>query len=152
MSDVSTIYDEVLVELAALYPNKKRLYNSYNLNDNPSYVLEDGYGLAIGAGTFVDAEFNSVWENTSFIVPLTVQVIKTQENVTLMDDAIKTLLENLKSLQVLFCRSDQLGIQSNIESIQLGGRSAVEFILGDSEQFVTISQTLEITYSDAIPF
>lgn len=156
MSNVTDVYDAILTELAVLFPLKTKVFNPYAIDDNPEFVLRDGYGMAVGASTAPQNEFKSVWQERDFLITLTQQVVKSEEDSEKTDDSVKLLLEDLKTLQNEFCKSDQIGIESDIENIVIGTCSGVQFIFGNEEtgdlreDFIFITQTFQMTWSELI--
>ena len=150
MSKVTTIYDAINTRLAALFPNKQQLFNPYIIEDNPYFVLIDGYGVAVSGSEAPNLQFNTVSQNRAFDITLSTEVVKTDENVTITDTQTKGLLEDLNSMLLDFCNPDQLGIELSIDGIEIGSCSRVEFLEGESEKILYITQTINIIWQENI--
>lgn len=147
MSNITTIYDQIInTTLPGLYGSGySRIPDAYDLLDNSDLFLRQGYGLKIGPGNPEELEFKSKWINQSFSVVLTREIIKLEEDATYVDTAIKAMLEDVNSGQKIFYNNNQLGIESNIEKIDLGGVSPIEYFKGDKKNFISIEYEIIIT-------
>ena len=148
MSKISTVYDEVLSVLGNLYPDKTRLTNAYDLDDNVDPLLRDGYGLKVGTGTPVDSEFKNFSVDRSFSVVLTREVVRTEDNSTAVDSDVKALLEDVVTGQKDFYNVDQIDIPNSIEKIDLGPISAVEYFKNDRSNFISMEYELIIQVTE----
>lgn len=146
MSKVTDIYDAITNEMATLFPTKKLLFNPYRIEDNPNFVLIDGYGVAVGPSESPDLQFNTVSQSRAFDISITKQVVKTNDNTVATDTQVKALLEELNSTLLRFCNADQLSVELSIDAMEIGGCSGIEFIQGESERFIFILQTINIIW------
>jgi hypothetical protein len=151
MSKITDIYNALLTNLDAIFPDKRRLFNSYELETNPNQVLENAFGIAVGPSVPFDGEFNVVNQTASFIIPITRRVVKTESGYTVTDDVSKLILEDIQVLQNELCLPDLIGLGIQIDGVLLGGRSALQSILGEgSERYLFTEQIVDITYRELI--
>lgn len=148
MSKITTIYDGIFTEIATLFPNKIRLWDSYDLATNPNSALTNGYGVKVGPGTAPEEEFNQVFQEKTFIITFTKDLIKNKGDTAKTDIKVKELLEDIKTIQNDFCQAVQLGISSSIDSVQVGQTSAIEFLAGEQGEFIFIEQDFTISYTE----
>ena len=137
MSNVSTIYDRVLVVLASIYSAKTRLTNSYDLEDNASHLLENGYGLKIGSSVPNDAEFHNKSFSQSMTIVLTSEVFRLESDATAVDTIIKNLLEDVNTGQKTFYNINQIEIEASVRDIDLGSVSDIQYFKGDTN-FISV--------------
>ena len=56
MSNISTAYDELISKIQTLFPTKIRIYNPYELTDNPILTLKDSWGVKLLTGEQVNQD------------------------------------------------------------------------------------------------
>jgi hypothetical protein len=139
MSKVSTIYDRLLVELAALYPTKTRIPYAYSLPDNNARFLVDGYGLTIGPSSFEQFEFCDFMNTREVNVVLTKEVFRTDSDASVIDSITKAILENVYEVQKLFYSYNELGIPNDIAKVDIGSVSAVEEVISGKQSFLSMT-------------
>jgi len=139
MSKVSTIYDQLLIELQALYPAKTRIPYAYSLPDNNARFLVDGYGLSIGASNFEQFEFCDFMNTREVSVVITKEVFRTDSDASVIDSVTKSLLENVYEVQKLFYSYNELGIPNDIAKVDIGSVSAVEEVISGKQSFLSMT-------------
>ena len=142
-SKISTIYDKLLVELAALYPNKTRIPYAYSLGDNNARFLIDGYGLIIGSSNFEPYEFCNFMNIREVTVVLTKEVFRTDSDPVVIDSITKALLENVYDVQKLFYSYNELGIPNDIAKVDIGAVSGVEEVISGKQSFLSMTATFQ---------
>lgn len=150
MSNITTIYNTILIELAALIPTSTRIPNAYDLESNIEGFLRKGYGLKVGSSNPIELEFKDYSNQRIFNVVLTREVLRTDEDTSSTDAAVLELLEEVNTIQKDFSNSDQLGVGINIEQIEMGNVSAINYFLTDHENFVSIEADFLFTYTENI--
>lgn len=142
-SKISTIYDKLLVELAALYPTKTRIPYPYSLADNNARFMIDGYGLTIGSSNFEPFEFCNFMNAREVSVTLTKEVFRTDSDPLVIDSVTKALLENVYEVQKLFYSYNELGIPNDIAKVDIGSVSGVEEVLSGKQSFLSMTATFQ---------
>jgi hypothetical protein len=137
MSNVSIILDQVIVKLGELFPNKTRIPMPYSLTDNNKNFLSDGYGLIIGSASYEQLDFCNRMISQSISVVFTREVFRTDSDVVVIDDIVKSISEDINSVQGLFYAYNELDIEENIAKIDITSISSVESIQGDKQNFLT---------------
>ena len=137
MSNVSTIYDRIIAKLGELFPEKTRIPMAYSLTDNNKRFLSDGYGLIIGSASFEPLDSCSRMISQSISVVFTREVFRTDSNVVVIDDIVKSISEDINSTQELFYAYDELEIEANIARVDIVGISGVDTVEGDKQNFLT---------------
>jgi hypothetical protein len=141
MSKISTVYEAILTELTALYPNKTRIPYPYSLVDNNARFLCDGYGILIGPSSFEQFEFCDFMTARDVTVTVTKEVFRTDSDYDVIDDITKSLLEDIYKVQKLFYSYNELNVPNDIAKVDLGGVSAVEEVLSGKQSFLSMSAT-----------
>lgn len=150
MSKVSTVYDQVLTELNTLFSLKTRIPNAYSLVDNNAQFLKDGWGLKIGTSTPAESEFKSFNRSNTFTVVLAREVIRVDSDASVIDDVTKDILEDIYTLEKRFLDYDQLAIEADIEIIEAGNNSGVDFFFGQDFNFASIEADFSINIRENI--
>lgn len=141
MSKISTVYDAILTELAALYPAKTRIPYPYSLADNNARFLSDGYGITIGPSSFEQFEFCDFMTVRDVTVTVTKEVFRTDSDYNVIDDITKSLLEDIYEVQKLFYSYNELNVPNDVAKVDLGGVSAVEEVVSGKQSFLSMSAT-----------
>jgi len=141
MSKISTVYDAILTELAALYPSKTRIPYPYSLVDNNARFLSDGYGVTIGPSSFEQFEFCDFMTTRDVTVTITKEVFRTDSDYNVIDDITKSLLEDIYEVQKLFYSYNELNVPNDVAKVDLGGVSAVEEVTSGKQSFLSMSAT-----------
>lgn len=134
MSNITTIYDQLLVKLATYFPSKSRIPNPYNLEVNAENFLENGWGLMLGAGIPLDDEIHKFNIARAFSVLLTQEAINTDSNPDVIDSVVKSLSEDVVTLQKDLIAADQIGIESSLTQIQLGDVGEIGTVLSENNR------------------
>lgn len=150
MSNVTTIYNTILSELAKLYKNKTRIPNAYSLVDNNKNFLTDGYGLVIGDASYEEFEFCNFVVNRTITIVLTKEMFRVDSATSETDDVSIKLLEDIYELQSLFYSYDELGIQENILKIDIGSVTGVESFFNDKQNFISMSASFQFFIKEGI--
>lgn len=141
MSKITTVYDAILTELAALYPAKTRIPYPYSLVDNNARFLSDGYGVTIGPSSFEQFEFCDFMTVRDVTVIVTKEVFRTDSDYNVIDDITKSLLEDIYEVQKLFYSYNELNVPNDVAKVDLGGVSAVEEVASGKQSFLSMSAT-----------
>lgn len=144
MSKITTVYDTLLTVIAAIFPEKTRLFDPYTLTDNPEHICRDGYGVRKGDTSFEAAEFKSFMDAHGFEVVLTREVVRAESQVTPLDDQVKALLEDAFELRERVYRYDELGITTDITAVNLEGVSGVEQFVAGRGKFLSVGVSFRI--------
>lgn len=150
MSKISTVYDTVLSTLSTLFSSKTRIPNPYFIEDNASQFLANGYGLKILPEANADSEFCTFSRIRTFAVTFSREVIQTESETSQLDIAIKALVEDVYILQKYFINPNQLGIESSIEKIDIGGTTGIEFFSGERTNLIVMDVLFLIQITDDI--
>ena len=148
MSKITTVYDELLTILAAIFPEKKRIFNPYSLTDNPQHNLRDSYGLLKTTTDRVDAEFKGFTDSHGFKVVLTKEVVRMESQTDQVDDVHRELIEDAFELRERIYRYDKLGLTSEVVNTEIGSVSGVEQFYNEKAKFVSISIDFNILVNE----
>lgn len=138
-SKISSVYDAIVSELEALYPNKTRIPYPYSLTDNNARFLIDGYGFTIGPASFEQFEFCNFMTSREVTVVITREIFRTDSDAITVDDVAKALLESVYEVQKLFYSYNELNVPSDIAKVDIGSVSAVEEVISGKQSFLSMS-------------
>lgn len=145
MSTISSMHDALITRLETVLSGHLRLTNPYDLEQNPERFLNQGYGLAFGAG-----------ENTKQIIDcmlsmrMDINISITRQFVGQETDAAgkATVEKNLFEDQLLvikdFCNNISIG------TIDFNGHNGIEFIVAEKSNFLALRSTFSIIYFESI--
>lgn len=150
MSKISTIFDRLLVELAALYPSATKIPYPYDLIKNDDNFLRLGYGLKVGQSSPTTLDFCKNAFEREFTVVLTREVFNTGSNDAAFDDIVKALLEDIYTAQDRFNEPDQIAIDSDIVKIDFVSASGAEQVDAEKATFLTMEAVFNFTIQENI--
>jgi hypothetical protein len=151
MSNVSTILDTIVTTMGTLFPDKYRLVNPYDMENNAKYSKRDGWGLVVRPGSLGDYDaFCDSAMNQSIGIVLCKEVIRLENDTTDFDTKVKALLEEEKTVRVDFLNSDQLGIESSIGKIDYVGHDGINFITSGKTNFIYIEVNFRIDIIESL--
>lgn len=138
-SKISSVYDAIVSELEAIYPNKTRIPYPYSLTDNNARFLIDGYGFTIGPASFEQFEFCNFMTSREVTVVITKEIFRTDSDAITVDDVAKALLESVYEVQKLFYSYNELNVPSDIAKVDIGSVSAIEEVISGKQSFLSMS-------------
>ena len=151
MSNISTILDTIVTTMTALYPDKYRLVNPYDLENNANYSKLDGWGLAVRPGSLGDYDaYCSTAMNQSIGIVLSKKVFRLENGIADFDTKVKELLEEEKTVRTTFLGADQLGIEANIGKIDYVGHDGVNFITAGKTNFIYLEVSFRIDIIESL--
>lgn len=150
MSDVSTVYDAIITKVNALFPNKTRIHNPYELSDNAEIVMKDAWGLKTNAAERVDIEFCnlSISREYSFIFIRQFPTVGAAKDA--FDSITKSLLEDQQTFLNNIFSPTELGVQSIVDEIRINTIGGIESTTTDQKKYLSLETTFTITLSTAV--
>lgn len=149
MSKITTILDRCYEVLAEIYPNKRRLLNAYDLDDNPKHILTDGYGLRVGSSSPELTEFHVKNKVQIISLVLTREILKVNGDITPTDLAVKAILEDVNTFELKFYNVNQLEIEPSIENIELGTTGEINYFKQETN-FISIESEINFSISEIL--
>jgi len=151
MSNISTVYDRLIVVIAALFTSKMRISNPYDLANNADIVLKDAWGLKMAAaGTSEISLYPFHSEAREFSVVLCRKVHKLREDADALDAPIKALMEDVKALTCAMVNGSQLSIPNSVGKIDFISSSGVEFTRTGKQDNISTEVKFRIDIMEAI--
>lgn len=151
MSNISTVYDQILSVLAVLFPDKKEIPIPDELIKNDIPHLNNGYGVVIGPALPEEFEFNQYMEVRQIAIVFTERVDTLRSDASKAKTVKKNILEDEVTLKKDFLNNDQISIASNIQNIEWVNSSEISLIPGMPEEIIlTSSITFEFKISETI--
>jgi len=150
MSKISTVYDAVVSKMVALFPAKTRMHNPYELTDNSETIMKDTWGLKVLSADRNDLEFCNLTTDRQFSIILVRHFATVGSSGTAFDAVTKSLLEDQQTVMNNVHSPTELGIQNDIDKIDITAISGLEFIQTDQKKYLFVELTFTITISTAV--
>lgn len=147
---ISSIHDELYTMMSTLFPTKKVLADSLNIDNNDELFLSDGYAIYISNGVNtrrVDGCVASMQRQVT--ITLTKATYADHKDITKIKSCEKTLLEDHWTLVKDFSKNDSYTnlASTNRNYISDGG---IERVFGESRSFITIKTQFELEYFESL--
>lgn len=149
MSNFSTTYDQIRSVLATLFSDKGELESPDNLIDNVDQVLTNGFGVIVGPAVPQDFDYADFLEDRDFTIVFTEEVRAIPGDKSPLLTIKKNMIEDQVTLKKDFLSSDQIGVSSSVQRIELVSATGVDFIPG-KENILTTSVTFAVGISETI--
>lgn len=150
MSKISTIYDALLLRLGAIFTDKIRIPNAYDVSSNGDVFLRNSWGLRIASSNYYEMEYNTYVNDRQFVVVFTREIIKTDTQTAQIDNVTKLLLEDVNTLQKELMNPSQIGVHQSIEIIDLSSTTGINEVFTNNEKFLSIEVSFNIKVSEDI--
>ena len=147
---ISTIYDAIVSKCNALFPNKQRLHNPYELTDNPELIMNDAWGLKVLTSSYVENEFCNLTNSREFSLILTRGFATVGSKGDAFDVVTKLLLEDQNTLINNFYSTSELGIPSTIDQIEITFISGLDFMINNQKSLLYCEMIIKITMSESL--
>jgi hypothetical protein len=132
------------------FSDKTEIPNPYSLADNDSRMLQDGWGVSVGASSPSIPEFKSFYEEWTITVHLTECLFSLAHDPEKVHEATKRLMDDAVNLKKNILNNNQIGIQAKIARINLSGTSGAEFVRGDKFNILTVNVNFLVTITELI--
>lgn len=149
MTTISTAHDYIHTKLATVFSSHKRVANPYKIDENPSRILEQSYGVAMGSAINTNLEMQC-----RFSVQRNIRITLTRKFFSLENDpaqkatTVKTLLEDHYSLVNAFEGDTTLG--DSVIRFSYVSDGGVEFVFDDKDQYLFIATDFTLDYIEQI--
>ena len=149
-SKISTVYSAIIDKMEDLYPAKSRLFNPYNIAENPEICRKDAWGIKVEDANREEVEFCSISLNRQFTAIFVRQFVTLAGKEDGFDAITASLLEDQQTFAEAFFATDQIGQVGNIERIEIGSISGVQEVVSDEKKYLFSEVTFNILISEAI--
>jgi len=150
MSKISTVYNAIIVKALALYPNKTRLHNPYNLEENPDIVRKDAWGLKVQDANQETVEYCNLSLSRTFTIVFVRQFVSLASKEDGFDAVTALLLEDQQTFAQALYSPNEIGQQSNIDRIDVTGISGVQEMTSGEKKYLFSEITFNILISELI--
>jgi hypothetical protein len=135
--------------ITTLFPNKKRLSDSFNIENNDEYQLADGVGMYFGSGINSSRIMTCQYTlNRNVIITLTKAVYGGHKSLSILETAEKALLDDQHSLIKEIERN--LLLDNSSPNRKYISDNGVERIIGDSKTFIMMQTVFTIEYLESL--
>ncbi len=149
---LSNIIDTIHTEMDTLFSASKTIIpNPYSIVDNPIVYLKNGYGLQVNEeGTAISGTLKDDNAIRSFNFILVKEIFRLENDVNIMRNSTKTILDDQRTFKDRILDFDQLGITDQIDKINFISSSGIEFIAADKYNFITCNLLFSVEYATQI--
>lgn len=148
MSKISDVYDQLLIKMAELFPNKKRIPYPKAIERNDDNFLKNSWGIWIGAVRIEQIDFCRHHFSREVEIILSKEVLRLEHDTANLDNAIKGLLEDSLLITKEFDRPEQIGIADKIQKIELISNNGIDEVFTETSIYMYTSIIFEITISE----
>lgn len=152
MSKISGTYDAILTSLSSLFPNKTKIPYPYDLSEKNNHrFLDNGYGLIAGSQSFDEtSDFCRLQTIRNFSVVISREVYRTDSDTTILDASVKSLLEDIYSVQSEFYSYSELDSPENILNVIPTGATELEEIVVGKSRFLAMTASFDFYVEEFI--
>ena len=144
---ITTLYNNMVTRIEALFPNKHRLTNPYAVELNGHIFLKDGWGLAVSSGENTNRQLSCTMSiNRTMIVTLTNELLATELDPVTKAVMEKTLLEDHFTLIKDFEKDTTINSSSFRTSFL--SDSGIQFVVSEDKPFIYIQAIFETEYME----
>jgi hypothetical protein len=147
---ISTVYDAIISKANDLYGNKSRLHNPYELSDNAEITMKDAWGIKVNGAERLDIEFCNLSISRQYTLLLVRHFPTVGAAKDAFDSISKSLLEDQQTFLNALWSLSELGVESEVDKIDINSISGIEFIISDQKKYLFIELTFTITLSTAV--
>lgn len=148
MSKITTVYNAVISSIETLFPNKGRLHNPYNLEENPELVRKDSWGLKVETATREETEFCNLSLNRTFTIVFLRQFVTLAGKEDGFDAVTVAILEDQQAFSSLFYSPNEIGQTSNIDRIDITNISGIQEMVSGEKRYLFGEITFNILISE----
>jgi hypothetical protein len=150
MTKISTVYSAIINKANQLYPNKTRLHNPYNLDENPDLVRKDSWGLKVQDASQETVEYCNLSLNRTFTIVFLRQFVSLASKEDGFDAVTASLLEDQQTFAQAIFSPNEIGQASNIDRIDITSISGIQEMTSGEKRYLFNELTFNILISELI--
>lgn len=150
MSKITTAYNALLTAVGVLFPSKTRIFDPYDLSNNPSHYLRDSWGVKKNGMEAGANEICNITEVHNYSIILVREIVRLEAETTLFDVAYLALEEDVVLLRQRLFSVDQILVGSSIRSIDLSTVSGVEINYFEKGIFISMEVNFNISITEEL--
>ncbi len=144
MTNFTDLYSKILATIPTLtgFNTKTKINDPYNLENNNTKFLRDGWGVTVGSDTPLIPTYKipDFVSNQEFTVVLTRAVPALSIDSVLMETAVLALKTDLNIIEKDFTTT-RFGIADKVQEINISTITSIENIFTDKNNHITASIT-----------
>lgn len=144
---ITTVFDDLLAKVEALLPNHTKIPDPYNLENNTSVFLEQGFGMTVG-GQDNSNRMISCKASTDhdFEIKISRKYYSLDSDTTAKDQTQKNLCEDFALLKLNIESDPTL---ANGGNIRWTGSSSIESVFTEKNYFLSLTGNVSVEYFDS---
>lgn len=149
MSNISSIFDRVYSIITTNFSTKTELKNPYELIDNDDCNLKNGYGVAWGSVEDLEViRKQAINLRRNLVITFTKKIYTTEQNTSARKTAEKALMED--ELTLINLISDDFDLKKYAEDVKFVGDDGISFIFDDRQNYLAVSMSFDVDYTEFI--
>lgn len=141
---VTNITAYMATEIEAELPEKKRLFNPYNVEINNELYLQDGYGIGYGAQSTVPVAGCCLRIQQDISLVLTKKFYALENDSEKRHDYEQELMEEAMQLVRLFEMDQALG--GNASKCSYQGHNGIQQVFTESQQYIFVTMNFQTEF------
>lgn len=146
MNKASQILEYLEAKCRELFPNKKQLFNPYNVRLNNELYLVDGFGVGFGAISNPEYISGCIRLEQDFIIPLARKFYALENASDERQKYEQELMEEATVLIKALSRDVQLG--GNATRCNFVGSPGVQQVFSESQQYIFLTLTFNASFKE----
>ena len=150
MSKISTVYTAIISKAIDLFPDKTRLHNPYNLEENPDIVRKNSWGLRVENASQETVEYCNLSLNRTFTMVFLRQFVSLASKEDGFDAVTALLLEDQQTFSQSIFSPTEIGQQINIDRIEINSISGIQEMTSGEKKYLFNEVTFNILISELL--
>lgn len=144
-TQITAVYDALVSAIETVLPNHKRLTNPYDLTYNSEYLLDQGFGVAIGPATNAELKVCDINTTREFVVSITRKFYATDHDADAKASSEKALLEDFF---LVINQVEQNTSLNDNDTVGYVSDSGIIKVFDESDNFIAVQGNFSVTYFD----
>lgn len=150
MTKISTVYNAIIDKANDLFPDKTRLHNPYNLEENPEIVRKNSWGLRVESANQETIEYCNLSLSRTFTMVFVRQFVSLASKEDGFDSVTSSLLEDQQTFSQSIFSPTEIGQQSNIDRIEISSISGIQEMTSGEKKYLFNEVTFNILISELL--
>lgn len=150
MSKISTVYTAIINKAIDLFPEKTRLHNPYNLEENPDIVRKNSWGLRVENASQETVEYCNLSLDRTFTIVFVRQFVSLASKEDGFDAVTASLLEDQQTFSQSIFSPTEIGQQNNIDRIEIISISGIQEMTSGEKKYLFNEVTFNILISELL--
>lgn len=146
MNKQNQIADYLVEKCRSLFPNKKQLFNPYDVRINNETYLADGFGVGFGAIQEIESVTGCLRFAQDFLIPLSRKFYSLENNAEDRQEFEKELMAEAMVLIKAIAQDVNLGGLAS--RTVFSGSPGIQQVFGESQQYIFLTLTFNASFKE----